>query len=202
MSTEHAHQRLRTALLAAPARGELDIAGVGLVVATPLLPADVDSDLEAVLASRDRLRRWSRSPWPEDDFGRDDDLVDLERHDREHRSGEALTYRLAVADGSTVGCLYAMPAAAAWRTRELLPPPPGTTAAPQPDDLVVRGWLRSPLDERPLVGATATWLDRSFPRLRWWWQCPADLDAQLDGCDDAMLTTRWRLGAWLFCTAG
>jgi len=76
----------------------------------PLLATDVDLDYDAVMSSRAELRRWSQSTWPEESFTRAENLVDLERHEREHRAGEAFTYTVLAPDGSRcLGCVYVAP---------------------------------------------------------------------------------------------
>ncbi len=76
----------------------------------PLLAADVAADYDAVMSSRAELRRWSQSTWPAEDFTLAENLADLERHEREHRAGEAFTYTVFAPDGSRcLGCVYVAP---------------------------------------------------------------------------------------------
>jgi hypothetical protein len=76
----------------------------------PLLASDVEIDYEAVMASREQLRRWSQSTWPADDFTLEENLDDLERHAREHRDGEAFTYTVLHPEGKRcLGCVYITP---------------------------------------------------------------------------------------------
>lgn len=176
---------------------------MGVCTAVPLAPVHVDRDLEAVLASAERLQRWSRSSWPEESFGRADNLVDLERHDDEHRRAVACTYSLQDDAGAVQGCLYLLPVALACATRDLATPGliPATDGIPGAGDLVARGWLRAPFPERPLVPAVFGWLTVAFAPARWWWQFPEDLSDQDQGCEDAGLTTTWRCSDWRFRAA-
>jgi hypothetical protein len=81
-----------------------------LFLLRPLLATDVDLDCDAVMSSRAELRRWSQSTWPAEDFTRAENLDDLERHEREHRAGEAFTYTVLTPDGSRcLGCVYVAP---------------------------------------------------------------------------------------------
>jgi RimJ/RimL family protein N-acetyltransferase len=62
------------------------------------------------MSSTTQLRRWSQSPWPADDFTREENRADLERHEREHHTREAFTYTVLNADGSRcLGCVYLRP---------------------------------------------------------------------------------------------
>ena len=76
----------------------------------PLRATDVDRDYEAVMASAPMLRRWSQTDWPADDFTRAENLVDLERHEREHLERVAFTFTVLHPDGDRcLGCVYLVP---------------------------------------------------------------------------------------------
>jgi hypothetical protein len=78
----------------------------------PLHPSHVQLDYEAVMETRVRLRSWSMSDWPADDFTLDDNMRDLEMHWREHEEGSAFTYTiLAPHRSSCLGCVYMKPLA-------------------------------------------------------------------------------------------
>ena len=84
--------------------------GEGFVV-RPLVPADVELDHAAVMASRDFLHHWEQDPpYPPEDFSVEDDLADLEQMDDAHRTGSRYTYTVMNADESEVlGCIYLLP---------------------------------------------------------------------------------------------
>ena len=115
----------------------------------PLTEDLVDADLAAVMASREYLRRWSDSPWPEDDFTRADNEEDLRDHRREHEDGVAFTYSvLAARVERVVGCVYIRPLADALETRDVDVSTDTVAVAVAvaeivPDAAVVRGWIRS-----------------------------------------------------------
>lgn len=76
----------------------------------PLTPAHVDLDYEAVMSSRDFLRQWSQSTWPEDHFSLQDNLADLVRHAQEHADRVAYTFTILSPDKKQcLGCLYVNP---------------------------------------------------------------------------------------------
>ncbi len=84
--------------------------GDGFVV-RPLVPTDVELDYDAVMASREFLYHWEQDPpYPPEDFSVDDNLVDLERMDKAHRTGSRYTYTVMNPDESqALGCVYLLP---------------------------------------------------------------------------------------------
>lgn len=80
----------------------------------PMGPADVDLDLPAVRASRDRLwqiygQAWG---WPPAELSREADLDDLAHHAAEIEAHESFLYGLFDADESVLlGCVYVDPPA-------------------------------------------------------------------------------------------
>ena len=81
-----------------------------LFLMEPLSPAHLDRDYAAVMASRQKLRRWSGTSWPADDFTVDGNLEDLEMHFDEQQRRIAFTYTVLSPNGSTcLGCVYITP---------------------------------------------------------------------------------------------
>lgn len=105
-------------------------------VLEPLTPEHLERDYEAVMASREMLRRWSGTSWPADDFTLAGNLADLEMHDGEHRRREAFTYTVLSPDRSTcLGCVYITPLS------RHAPANPGMD--PGPREAVVTFWVVS-----------------------------------------------------------
>jgi hypothetical protein len=79
----------------------------------PILASDAELDYEAVMESKEFLRQWEQSSWPEDDFtveGNREDLAKLERH---HADGESFTYTtMNPTETQCLGCVYIFPTAA------------------------------------------------------------------------------------------
>src|SRR5215472_10281469 len=76
----------------------------------PLRATDVQLDYDAVISSRAQLLRSSGGTWPREGFTLEEDLADLERHEREHRERVAFTYTvLNPAETECLGCLYMNP---------------------------------------------------------------------------------------------
>jgi len=74
---------------------------------TPLKPEHVHLDYAALMQSKDMLRLWSGSPWPQDDFTVQDNLADLEWHWLEHQERIAFTYTvLNPVKNTCLGCVY------------------------------------------------------------------------------------------------
>ena len=75
-----------------------------------LRPDVVELDYAALMESRIRLRRWSDSSWPADDFTLEANLDDLVGHEREWEAREAFAYTVLSADGTRCeGCVYMYP---------------------------------------------------------------------------------------------
>jgi hypothetical protein len=78
----------------------------------PIRATDVDLDYPAVMGSRDRLWMMFGRPWewPRATMTFEQDLADLERHEREIRDHESFNYAIFDA-GETVllGCVYIDP---------------------------------------------------------------------------------------------
>jgi RimJ/RimL family protein N-acetyltransferase len=71
---------------------------------------DVEQDYEAVMESRERLRATSGGPWPWEGFTLEENLRDLERHQREFLNRQAFAYTVVALDESRVlGCVYINP---------------------------------------------------------------------------------------------
>jgi len=109
-----------------------------------LTPEHLERDYEAVMASREMLRRWSGTSWPADDFTLAGNLEDLEMHDGEHRRREAFTYAVLSPDRSTcLGCVYITPLSNLRKSN------PDLDAAPH--DAVVGFWVVSTPDGEGLT---------------------------------------------------
>lgn len=126
----------------------------------PIVADDAELDYAAVMESREHLRSWRQSTWPEDDFtlaANREDLIDLEQR---HAARRALTYTVLDPDGSKcLGCVYVFPTSATFLAR--------STVVPVGEDewtdvdAVVFFWVRRPqmetgTDER-LLSALRRW---------------------------------------------
>ncbi|OQY47930.1 MAG: hypothetical protein B6242_03575 [Anaerolineaceae bacterium 4572_78] len=76
----------------------------------PLRATDVELDYDAVVTSRDMLRVWGQGDWPSDNFSLQDNLEDLEWHEKEHLEGKAFTFTVMnLTETKCLGCVYINP---------------------------------------------------------------------------------------------
>jgi hypothetical protein len=82
----------------------------GEFIIEPLLSDHVSLDYEAVMSSKEYLRKWSQSSWPTDQFTLEENLTDLVRHEKEHVENLAYTYTILKPDKMLcLGCIYIKP---------------------------------------------------------------------------------------------
>ena len=73
----------------------------------PLLETDVELDYDAVMSSKEQIRRWSQTTWPADDFPLAENQADLKRHEQEHLDRVAFTFTVLDPDEiRCLGCVY------------------------------------------------------------------------------------------------
>jgi hypothetical protein len=134
-------------------------------VLRPINADDAELDYRAVMETREYLRLWQQSPWPEDDFTVDanrEDLVDLEQRHDAHR---AFTYTVLNPGGTEcLGCVYVFPTSATFLAKSAVTP---VGADEWSDvDAVIFFWARLSqmevgMDER-LLDALRTWFDTEW----------------------------------------
>lgn len=123
----------------------------------PLRATDVELDYDAVMSSREQLRRWSQSDWPADDFTLEQNLADLERHQREHLERTAFTYTVLNLDQTRcLGCVYLAP----------LRPESAGLCPPELHATEVGFWVRTSQLERDLdrhlLDTVSSWLEEEW----------------------------------------
>ena len=131
----------------------------------PLVAADAEMDHAAVMESREYLRTWEQSTWPEDDFTVAANRTDLEKAERRHAAREAFTYTMVDPAGTEcLGCVYVMPTDARMFAGARITP----VGDHRWDDYaaavyfwVRRSRLATGLD-RTLLEALRTWLARDW----------------------------------------
>ena len=81
----------------------------------PILASDAELDYEAVMESREFLRKWDQSTWPEDDFTVEANREDMVKLERRYASGESFTYTVMNLDQTEcLGCVYVFSPEASW----------------------------------------------------------------------------------------
>lgn len=89
----------------------------------PIVADDTEMDYAAVMETREYLRLWRQSTWPEDDFtveANRKDLIDLEQR---HAADRAFTYTVLDPDGTRcLGCVYVFPTSATFLAKSTVTP--------------------------------------------------------------------------------
>lgn len=113
-------------------------------VLLPITTDVVELDFEAVTASRDALRLWSQSAWPEDDFTVADNLRDLDAMVQRRQKRAAFDYTVLDPSRSRcLGCVYIFPPDVSFlRKAEVTPL---SDLAFTDLDAIVYFWMRSSL---------------------------------------------------------
>ena len=89
----------------------------------PIEVSDAERDYEAVIQSRQFLRSWEQSGWPEDDFSLADNTDDVRRLVERHQSSESYTYTVSdPEDEQCLGCVYLFPGNASIFERSTIIP--------------------------------------------------------------------------------
>jgi hypothetical protein len=130
----------------------------------PLRATDVELDYDAVMESREMLRRWSGSDWPSDDFALQDNLGDLEYHEGMHLERKEFTFTVMNPDETEcLGCVYITPLKNLLRRGNINPE---ELAPIKEDEATVRFWARQSrladgLDEK-LLETLEAWFPREW----------------------------------------
>ena len=75
-----------------------------------LRASDVELDYDAVISSREMLLRYSYGRWPREGFTFEENLSDLQAHERDHRERTAFTYTVMnPTQTECLGCVYLNP---------------------------------------------------------------------------------------------
>lgn len=132
----------------------------------PLQPIHVELDFAAITSSRDMLRRWSNTPWVQDDFTLAENYRDLARHDSEHQRRESFTYTvLNPLATECLGCVYITPATHPLRHLSCEAEFSGA-ALPASQVATVSFWVRQSLlqedCDRRLFSTLQTWFTQDW----------------------------------------
>jgi hypothetical protein len=134
-------------------------------VLRPIQASDAERDYDAVMESRDFLRRWEQSSWPADDFTVEANREDMLKLERRRAAGESFVYTVVDPAGTRcLGCVYVQPTTSPWLSRARI------TSLGEADwsayALAVTFWVRKSrladeLDRR-LLDALSSWLVRDW----------------------------------------
>ncbi len=126
----------------------------------PIVVDDAELDYAALMETREYLRLWRQSTWPEDDFTVEANRVDLIDMEERHAAHRAYSYTV-LDPGATrcLGCVYVFPTSATFLAKSTV------TAVGNDEwsdvDAVVFFWVRLPemetgMDKR-LLAELRTW---------------------------------------------
>jgi hypothetical protein len=134
-------------------------------VLRPILASDAQLDYDAVMESREFLRNWEQSTWPEDDFTVEANREDLAKAERKHASGENFTYTVMNPDQTECfGCVYVFSPESNW----LSPGHAKAVGAHQWSDCdaVFLFWIRKSRlaqgMDRSLLDSVLAWVERDW----------------------------------------
>ncbi len=168
----------------------------GQFLLRPIVAGDAEADYGAVMETREYLRFWQQSTWPEDDFtveANRKDLVDLEQRHVEHR---AFTYTVLDPDGTQcLGCVYVFPTSATFLVKSTVTPVGDDEWADV--DAVIFFWARLSgmemgMDER-LLAALRTWFNEQWKLKRAVYVTNEQFKQQVDLIDCTNLTLKFEL---------
>ncbi len=134
----------------------------------PITAQDAEIDHAAVIETREYLRLWEQTSWPEDNFSVADNRADLEGLAERHAAHRAFTYAVMdPADSMSLGCVYVFPTDAKFLAVAAVTPTRGDVW--DEVDAVVYFWVRrsrmeTGMDER-LLAALRPWFANE-------WQLP------------------------------
>ncbi|MFF1571303.1 GNAT family N-acetyltransferase [Leifsonia sp. NPDC058292] len=132
-------------------------------VLRPITADDAEKDHAALMETREELRLWEQSTWPEDDFTVEANRADLAGLAERHADRRAFTYTvLAPDENECLGCVYVFPTGASFLAKSAV------TAVGDDEwadvDVVVYVWVRRTqmkkgLDDRLLAALRAWFAD-------------------------------------------
>lgn len=131
----------------------------------PIVAADAELDYQAVMESKEFLRQWEQSTWPEDDFTVEANRKDMVKLEERHATGESFAYTMMnLEQTETLGCVYMFSPDTRWFAGGEIKP----TGEDQWSDVdvMIYFWVRkSRLDEgldRVLLDAVLSWFDQEW----------------------------------------
>lgn len=165
-------------------------------VVRPISAGDAELDYAAVMETREYLRLWRQSTWPEDDFTVEENREDLAECEERHRAGRAFTYTVLNPGGTDcLGCVYVYPTRATFLARAAVTPVGGDEWADV--EAVVFFWARLPqmkagMDER-LLAALRAWFTRQWKLTRTVYATSEPFTQQVDLLSRAGMTVKFEL---------
>jgi|GEM_PF-796934 len=163
----------------------------------PIRAIDAQLDYEAVMESKEFLRRWEQSGWPTDDFTVEANREDMEKLERRHATGETFTYTVLNTTGTQCfGCVYILPTTARWLSKAQITAIDGAQWSAY--EAAVLFWVRQSrlaegLDRR-LLDAIGPWLAHDWRIANHLIVTNEQFEQQVALIEGADLEIRFRLG--------
>ena len=152
-------------------------------------PRDVELDYEAVMASKESLRAYSGGTWPHDGFTIEENLADLEAHERDFHARTGFTYTVMnLAESQCLGCVYLYPLKHILRRTDI---GEDVLATVTDGEANASFWARQDrhaddLDKR-LLATLIPWLRKDFAFSKLWFSALADEHRRITVIRDAGL---------------
>ena len=165
-------------------------------VLRPIVVDDTEMDYAAVMETREHLRLWRQSTWPEDDFTVEADRQDLIDLEERHAAQRAFTYTVLDPDGTRcLGCVYVFPTSASFLAKSTVIPVGEDTWADV--EAVVFFWVRLSqmelgMDER-LLSALRAWFKDEWKLEKTVYVTSEQFTQQVDLMDRTDLTPKFEL---------
>ncbi len=162
----------------------------------PIVADDAVADYAAVMETREYLRLWEQSTWPEDDFTEEANRIDLIDLEQRHAAHRAFTYTVLDPDGAEcLGCVYVFPTKATFLVRSTVTPVGDDEWADV--DAVIFFWVRlsrmeTGMDKR-LLAALRTWFNEEWKLKRAVYVTNEQFQQQLNLIDGTDLTRKFEL---------
>lgn len=162
----------------------------------PIVADDAEADYAAVVETREYLRLWQQSTWPEDDFTVDANRIDLTDLEERHAARRALTYTVLDPAGTEcLGCVYVFATSATFLVKSAVTSVGDDEWADV--DAVVFFWARLSrmemgMDER-LLAALRAWFQEEWKLKRVVYVTNEQFQQQLDLINRTNLTLKFEL---------
>lgn len=162
----------------------------------PIVTDDAEMDYAAVMETREYLRLWRQSTWPEEDFtveANREDLIELEQR---HAAQRAFTYTVLDPGGTRcLGCVYVFPTSATFLAKSAVTPVGDDEWADV--DAVIFFWVRLSqikvgTDER-LLTALRAWFTEEWKLEKTVYVTSKPFTQQVDLMDRTDLTLKFEL---------
>jgi hypothetical protein len=165
-------------------------------VLRPIVADDAEADHGALMETREYLRLWQQSTWPEDDFTVEANRKDLADLEKRHVERRAFTYTVLDPDGTEcLGCVYVFPTGATFLVRSTVVPVGDHAWADV--EAVVFFWARlsrmkTGMDEG-LLAALRAWFDEAWGLKNVVYVTNEQFEQQVDLIRRADLTLKFEL---------